>query len=416
MRLPSSLLLAVLCASACGFPNHRHDLRIWETLPVESAGLSGAFLQSTGVPLREGNRVELLENGDVFDALEEEVLAATHSVNIVIYIWQPGAPSDRVLRALGHRRKGVACRVLVDPLQSQRFDEVTPQLSALGCEWRISRPMEGSMRAFDAARMRARNHRKIIIRDGTSGITGGFGIWRSWLGDGRSPDFWRDTAVRIQGPAVREMQVAFSQNWQEAGGRLLPGSDFPEITPEGSARAAFVGSSPGIVISDAERMTALTVAAARKRLWITNSYFIPSTALVEMLEAKARAGVDVRVLAPGRYMDMAPVKAAQQSTYERLLEAGVRIWEYEVSMLHAKTMVVDDHLTVIGSTNLDPISMRSAEEGSLVVDDAALAEALATSFLNDLRYSREIMRLGWSRRGLLDRWGDVWPALIGPYL
>ena len=222
--------------------------------------------------------------------------------------------------------------------------------------------------------------------------------------------------MRIQGPAVREMQVAFAQNWQEAGGRLLPSSDFPEIMPEGPARAAFVSSSPGIVISDAERMTALTVAAARKRLWITNSYFIPSTALVEMLEAKARAGVDVRVLAPGRYMDMAPVKAAQPSTYERLLEAGGRIWEYEVSMLHAKTMVVDDHLSVFGSTNLDPISMRSAEEGSLVVEDAALAEALAASFLNDLRYSREIMRLGWSRRGLLDRWGDVWPALIGPYL
>ena len=173
VRLPSSLLLAVLCASACGFPNHRHDLRIWETLPTESAGLSGAFLQSTGVPLREGNRVELLGNGDVFDALEEEVLAARRSVHIVIYIWQPGAPSDRLLRALGHRRKGVACRVLVDPLQSQRFDEVTPLLSALGCEWRISRPMEGSVRTFDAARMRARNHRKIFIRDGTSGITGG---------------------------------------------------------------------------------------------------------------------------------------------------------------------------------------------------------------------------------------------------
>src|SRR5690606_17783748 len=183
-----------------------------------------------------------------------------------------------------------------------------------------------------------------------------------------------------------------------------------------AARAGFVASSPGVVVSNAERMTALTIHAARERLWITNSYFIPSTAQVEMLVAKAREGVDVRVLVPGRFMDMAPVLNAQRSTYARLLEAGVRIWEYEVSMLHAKTMVVDGHLAVVGSTNLDPVSMRSADEGSLVIDDPAFAAALAEAFTEDLRYSREIMRQGWERRGLFDRVGDLWPALIGPFL
>lgn len=418
--MPCSRLIPLLALStalvACGFPNRRDDLRMWGALPPGSEPLSLAFLQTTSVPMRPGNSVELLQNGHVFDALEEEILSARSSLHIVMYIWQPGAPSDRVLRALGNRRAGVTCKVLVDPLQSQRFDEVSVRLSALGCDWRITRPMEGAIRDLDARRMVARNHRKIIIRDGRVGITGGFGIWRSWLGDGRTPDGWRDTAVRVFGPAVREMQLAFAQNWQEAGGPLLPASDFPELLPVGAARAAFIASTPGIVTSNAERMTALTVYAARERLWITNSYFIPSTAQVDMLVAKARAGVDVRVLVPGRFMDMAPVLNAQRSTYSRLLEAGVRIWEYEVSMLHAKTMVVDGHLSVVGSTNLDPVSMQSADEGSLVIDDPTVAAALAHDFTEDLRYSREIMREGWSRRGLFDRFGDVWPALIGPFL
>jgi len=389
---------------------------MWGDLPPGRDALSLALLQTTGVPLRAGNRVELIRNGEVFDVVEEEILAAASSVHIVMYIWQPGAPSDRVLRALGNRRAGVTCRVLVDPLQSQRFDEVSQRLSALGCEWRVTRPIEGAIGELDARRMVARNHRKIVIRDGRVGLTGGFGIWRSWLGDGRTPEGWRDTSVRVWGPAVREMQLAFAQNWQEAGGPLLPASALPDPEPHGQAGAAFIASSPGIVVSDAERMTALSIHAARERLWITNAYFIPSTAQVEMLVAKARAGVDVRVLVPGRFMDMAPVLAAQRSTYSRLLEAGVRIWEYEVSMLHAKTMVIDRHLSVVGSTNLDPVSMRSADEGSLMVDDATLADALARDFLEDLGYSREIMREGWEQRGLFDRLGDHWPAIIGPFL
>src|SRR5690606_10010975 len=320
------------------------------------------------------------------------------------------------LRALGNRRRGVACRVLVDPFQSQRFDEVALRLSALGCEWRISRPIEGALRRLDVRTMLARNHRKIVIRDGRSGITGGFGIWRSWLGDGRTPEAWRDTAARVEGPAVREMQLAFSQNWQEAGGNWLPGSAFPELSAAGASEAAFIASSPGVTISEAVRLTAVTVAAARERLWITNSYFIPSTALVDMLVRKAREGVDVRILVPGRHMDMAPVHAAQRSTYQRLLEAGVRIWEYEVSMLHAKTMVVDGELAVVGSISLAPVSMQSADEGAIVIWDRAFTRQLAGDFERDLRHSREIMREGWSQRGLLDRFPDVWPAIIGPFL
>jgi len=410
------LLSLCLLLVACGFRNRRNDLRIWEPLEPGSAALSSALLQSTGHPLRSGNRVTLLRNGEVFDAIEDEIARAESHVHVVIYIWQPGAPSDRILRALGNRRRGVACRVLVDPFQSQRFDEVALRLSALGCEWRISRPIEGALRRLDVRTMLARNHRKIVIRDGRSGITGGFGIWRSWLGDGRTPEAWRDTAARVEGPAVREMQLAFSQNWQEAGGNWLPGSAFPELSAAGASEAAFIASSPGVTISEAVRLTAVTVAAARERLWITNSYFIPSTALVDMLVRKAREGVDVRILVPGRHMDMAPVHAAQRSTYQRLLEAGVRIWEYEVSMLHAKTMVVDGELAVVGSINLDPVSMQSADEGAIVIWDRAFTRQLAGDFERDLRHSREIMREGWSQRGLLDRFPDVWPAIIGPFL
>src|SRR5690606_30111389 len=153
------------------------------------------------------------------------------------------------------------------------FDEVSLRLSALGCEWRISRPMTGALRGLDVRTLLARNHRKLLIRDGRAGITGGFGIWRSWLGDGLTPEDWRDTAALVAGRAVREMDLAFSQGWQRPGGGWLPEDTLAARAPIGEARAAVVASSPGLTISDAIRLPAVTMAAAPERLWITNSSF-----------------------------------------------------------------------------------------------------------------------------------------------
>lgn len=399
----------------CPYPNHRHDLRI-RSVPNAPEELSLAFFQSTGVALEPGHRVEMLNNGRILDAIEEEVRAARSSIHIATYIWRPGEPSDRLIQALRERQPGVACRVLVDPLGSLNFEVVSPRLVAAGCEVRVFRPIQGAIASLDVERLMTRMHRKLVVRDGEVGLTGGWGIWKSWEGDARNADEWRDANVRVWGPAVRGMQQAFAENWQVAGGDFLPPECFPPLGPMGEARAGFVGSTGAPFISDARRMTLLAIGAAKRRLWIVNAYFIPTEDISDMLILKAKAGVDVRVLVPGRHHDIAPVHAGQRASYARLLEGGVRIWEYELSMLHSKTILVDEQVSIIGSTNMDPFALDQVDEGSLVVVEPALAAELAQDFEQDLVHAREIHASGWRRRGLLQKLAEQLPRLIGRYL
>jgi cardiolipin synthase len=417
VKNPWPLLVLALLLAGCPLPNHRHALRIRDDVPESNEGMSLAWYQTVGVELEPGNQVELVHNGHVFDVLEREIRAARSSIHILVYIWRPGDPSDRLTKALRERHPGVTCRILVDPLGSIRFlDDVAPQLVAAGCEVRIFRSLRGTIASLDLKRIQARLHRKLAVRDGVVGLTGGWGIWKSWEGSGLKPNEWRDANIWVQGPAVRGMQLAFAQNWQEAGGGMLPPDAFPDPIPTaGEARAGFVTHTGAPVITNAERMTLLAIASAKKRLWIANSYFIPTGPIQDMLIAKAKAGVDVRVLTPGRHHDIPPVHEGQRATYARLLENGVRIWEYEVSMMHSKSILVDDRLSMVGSTNLDPLAL-SAEEGSLVVDDAELAGQLARDFEEDIQHSVEIRWDSWRRRGLIKRLSERVAVLFGRYL
>ena len=362
--------------------------------PEVTKSFDAALLQATGVALAEGHEVELVNNGALFDRMVELIGRARRSVHVVVFIWRPGEPSNRILEALANRREGVACRVVVDPLGATGSfeEEVQPKLAQLGCDARLYRPVT----KVEHRERLARNHRKLVIVDGEWGLTGGFGIHESWLGDGVSgEEQWRETNALIRGPAVREMQLAFAEDWQEVGGGLLPEETLPEPSKlekrsKGDARAAFSKSSPGPGGTAADKLTQLVIASAKERLWISNAYFVPSEAILQLLEEKRREGVDVRVLAAGPVHDWKVVLEAQRAAYPRLLEAGIRIWEYQPSMMHAKTVLVDDRLSVIGSTNLDPLSLNRLEEGSIVVDDRKLAEDLAKTFERDLGYAKEI--------------------------
>jgi cardiolipin synthase len=344
-----------------------------------------ALYQSLGVRLQPGNEVALLENGAVFDALVEEIGKARSSVHMLLYIWEKGAASDRISAALVERAKaGVACRILVDDFGSPDFAKtVQPPLVQAGCEVRIFRPLPGKDKL-------SRNHRKIVVLDGKVAVTGGFGIRDNWLGDGVHQEGWRDENVRFAGPAVAGAQQAIAENWQEAGGALLPLTAFPELTAAGPASAAFISSTASPNVTRSERLTQLMIVAARKRLWIANAYFIPSPAILDLLGRKAASGVDVRLLAPGRKSDSKTSFGAQQGQYGALMKRGVRVWEYEPSMMHSKTMVVDDELALVGSINLDPLSLNKLEEGALVVDDRALTAALALSFGQDCEHAKEL--------------------------
>jgi cardiolipin synthase len=198
--------------------------------------------------------------------------------------------------------------------------------------------------------------------------------------------------VRFTGPAVAEGQQAFAENWVEAGGGLLPPDAFPPAESSGPSLAAFVASAASPVGTRAERLVQLLVLAASKRLWIANAYFVPTRAIVDMLERKAAAGVDVRVLVAGKQTDVKPALPLQRMKSDDLVAHGVRVFEYDPTMMHAKTMVVDDELALIGSINLEPLSLTKLEEGALVVHDRAVAATLADAFEKDCARAHAVAR------------------------
>ncbi|HET8539823.1 MAG TPA: phosphatidylserine/phosphatidylglycerophosphate/cardiolipin synthase family protein [Anaeromyxobacter sp.] len=378
----------------------RRMLRLGDAVPLDVL-----LEREVGVPVREGNGLDLVDNGAVFDALEEEIGRARETIHISAFLWMgEGDPSDRIGRALLARRRGVACRILIDWFGSLRFDRALERrLRASGVELRRHTPFPDPFRV---------NHRRIFVFDGRRAFVGGFGIWRSWLGDGvadGAPDArrdWRDTAALVRGPIVGDLQRAFDHSWQNEGGEPLPAISYPRLRADGDIRAAVVASSPAWArTTSAARMYYALIASARRRLYIANSYFVPDRSLQDLLAAQARAAVDVRVLAPGRHHDVAIVHAGQRRTYARLLSGGVRIWEYGVSMMHAKTLVVDD-VAVIGSANMDSQSLSFLWEASVVALDPALAARLADRFFVDLERSDEIHPAAWARRPLLQKAGQ----------
>jgi cardiolipin synthase len=389
----SAAALALLLAIAVGAylyatpkgTDQAFSLRV--TPSSSGEGFALALYQSLGVRLQGGHRVSLFQNGSVFDALVQQIAEAKSSINVAMYIWEAGVASDRVVKALVARAQaGVRCRILVDDVGSPDFGKtVQPVLAHAGCEVRVFRPLGGEEKL-------ARNHRKLVVVDGVAAITGGFGIRDTWLGDGVTGESWRDSNVLFTGPAVSGAQQAFAENWQEAGGALLPAEAFPAVVATDATapvRAAFVGSSQG-VLTRAERLTQLMMAAATRRLWIANAYFVPSRGILTLIEQKALAGVDVRILAPDKNSDSKTAFGLQHTEYGRLLKQGVKIWEYTPSMMHAKTMLVDDELALIGSINLDPLSLNELEEDALVVDDRGIAAQLGQAFAADCARSKRL--------------------------
>ncbi|GAC1346672.1 MAG: phospholipase D-like domain-containing protein [Myxococcales bacterium] len=355
----------------------RLDARVPSSGPL----FSSALRQTVGVGLKPGHRIELILDGRVFDALTAAIARARESVHVDIYMWTDGAASRRVIEALRARAKGVACRVVVDAEGSSGPSaQVASALRDAGCELRVFRP---------SSHLTARNHRKIVVVDGRVGFTGGFGIDDRWLGEAQDENHWRDTSLRVEGPAVGEMQAAFGEDWQEAGGALLPPEAFPDLPAVGPSRAAFVASVASPVVTRAERLSQLAIDASHDRLWISNAYFVPGRPVLDLLAQRSAQGVDVRVLVPGRKSDSKSSFVWQQREYKELLKVGTRIWEFQPSMMHAKTMVIDSTIAIVGSVNLDPLSLDRLEEGALVVEDREVALELARAFERDCARARE---------------------------
>ncbi len=359
----------------------------------------------TGVELHPGNRVQVLENGDgTYPVLWRDIRTCQRTVTVQMYFAKPGAVADTMAAALADcARRGVRVLLLLDGFGAQTLSrQWGDHLVRAGVEVAWLR----RLRWYSLNTVAERSHARVVVVDGRVGYTGGFGLADYWLGAGRRANEWRETNVRFEGPAVAQLQAAFASTWAEATGELLTGhAFFPNVAfrtagstdpssadtlAPGACEAALFHAVPSTGSTPAERFYALSIAGARRRLYISNAYFIPDDDFRRLLIAAARRGVDVRVLTTGPRSDVKTARWAGRHLYAEMLAGGVRIYEYQPSNMHAKTLSADGRWGSVGSMNFDNRSLAFNDETTLLVLDSAVTGGMERMFLDDLRYSREV--------------------------
>jgi cardiolipin synthase len=356
----------------------------------------------TGAWMAAGNRVDIALDGDgTYPRLWEDLRSARRSITLQLYYGNTGRMADTLRTILVERAAaGVRVFLLYDAFGTI---DIPPDhraaLRAAGVRVEPFRPIRLS--TLHLAQHRA--HVRGIVIDGRVGWTGGFGIDDKWFGDGRTNGSWRETNVRFEGPAVTQLQAAFAAAWVEATGVLVTGRATLPEHENGAATAGLLYTSPTLGSTAAERFYALSIAAARKTLYITNAYFAPDRNFVELLANAARRGVDVRILTAGPNTDVQIVRLAGRASYDTLLDAGVRVFEWQPTTLHAKTFVVDGLWVCIGSMNFDNRSLALNDEASLMVLDRDVGQQMDALFLEDLRDSEEITRGRFGQRSWFER-------------
>jgi cardiolipin synthase len=256
------------------------------------------------------------------------------------------------------------------------------------------------LKPYALRRLNNRTHRKLLVADGKVGMIGGVGIAEEWTGDAQDPRHWRDTHVRVRGPVVRSLQGAFAENWLEATGDALVGEEYlPELEelPDGAPMQA-VRSRAGVGDTNVEALYFLAIASAKRTLDLTAAYFAPRPAFIEALCDAADRGVEVRVLVPGPHIDKEFVRVAGRRAYEQLLSCGVRVFEYQPTMLHAKTLVIDGAWSSVGSVNFDNRSFQLHDEATLCIQSERFAGELTAQFERDLEVSDAIQPGRWDGR------------------
>ncbi len=354
------------------------------------ASLERAADRASGTVAVPGNGVRLLFDGpDIYAAMFEQIAGARRRIHFENYIFRCDATGERFAEALIARaREGITVRVLYDWLgcfsTPRRFWR---RMTDAGIEVRVFGPPQ----VRDPFAFITRDHRKVMVVDGDRGITGGHCIGDEWAGDparGQRP--WRDTAVELTGPAARVLDQAFQRVWRAAGGPPIDdGAEVPsEVAEAGELLVRVVATEPGE--QRASRTMEMLLGVGAERIWVTEPYLAGARRVFQVLEDAARDGVDVRLLMPGA-SDVPMVRNLSRTGYRRLLRAGVRLWEWGGSMLHAKTLSVDSRWIRVGSSNLNPSSLIANWEIDVFVDSAELAQEFDLRYQEDLAESSEVV-------------------------
>jgi cardiolipin synthase A/B len=364
-----------------------------------------------GVPATEGNRIDVLRNGDeIFPAMFEAIDGAEHTLDFLTFVYWEGEIGTELAGKLCARADDdVRVRVLLDGWGARTIDrQLIDDMDEAGVDVQWFRPL----RRLRPAELNHRTHRKVLVVDEDVAFTGGVGIADVWTGDARNEDEWRDTHFRVRGPAVDGLRAAFLDNWAENTPELFTDVDrFPAQPSAGDSVVQCVRSESETGWSDIDNLFRTLLQLARRRVRIATAYFVPDDELCRRLCEASERGVEIEILVPGRHVDKRVVQLAGERSYQGLVEAGVSIWRYQPTMMHAKVMTVDGLVSNIGSANLNPRSVAWDEEVNLVALDPALTAVLDQQFDEDLERSDRLDPGRWANRSLARRLGE---ALVRP--
>lgn len=366
--------------------------------------LRRTLVSVSGVPTTSGNRIDVLRNGaEIFPSMLATIEEASTSIDFLTFVYWTGSIGTQFADALGRAAdRGVRVRVLLDGVGAKPVDrDLVRRMEDRGVDVRWFRPPN----PLHPIQANHRTHRKILVCDERVGFTGGVGIADEWMGDGHTDGKWRDTHVRLVGPAVNGLRAAFLDNWVETAPELFDADvdEFPDPGSPGDVDVQVIMGTAEPGWNSISMTVRAIVELAVERIRITTAYFVPDDDLAARLVAAAERGVDVQLLIPGPGADKRFVQLAGEVRYRELLEAGIEVWNYQPSMLHAKVMTVDGAVGIIGSANFNHRSTSLDDEVDLVVFDERFAAELDADFDADLTRSEAIDLSRWSRRSLPQR-------------
>jgi len=376
---------------------------------VHDPAFHQSISQHLHAPLVPGNQVQELVNGvQFFPAMLEAIRSATNTITFENFIWRSGQVSSQFIEALSERaRAGVKVHCIVDGMGAFKFKKSDRQrLRQAGVQLQIF----NRVWPWNFYEWNFRTHRKTLVIDGRVGFIGGICIDDSWLGDATSHDLWRDTQYRVEGPVVGQLQGVFMDNWTRCTSKVLHGPDyFPSLPAKGGSLAQGFKSGPVDGAENARLLYLYSIAAARKSIRISHSYFVPDNLAVKMLVAAAQRGVKIEIIVPGT-IDWNIVRRAARSRWDQLFEAGITFHEYQPAKYHCKVMIVDDAWVTCGSINFDDRSFRLNGESNLNVYDPAFAARQIEIFERDKAQSKLIdpvkfKKRPWCERMVEDFWG-----------
>jgi len=364
--------------------------KLEEALP-SIAGMTKAMI----VP---DNKVEVLQNGDeLYPALLASIAEARETIHFETYVWWTGDICGEVAEAFSKRaREGLEVRVMIDALGSLKMDKSLRKLmEKAGVKVATYHPF----RLVDIGQLNKRTHRKLAIFDGKVAYVFGHGISKMWTGHGQDKEHWRDTGVRLRGPVVNGVQAVFAQHWVEETQEVLIGEQyFPHQKAAGKSRVHVLAGAPLGGVSDLELMFKMAIASAQEELLIQNPYFIPDEQTVKLLRRAVKRGVEVKLMVPGEVSDSAIVRHAGHRHFEEMLRDGVKIFEFQRTLIHQKIMVIDGVWSHVGSTNFDSRSFDINEEAGVGIIDKSVAAQLTEAFEDDMKDCVELTPVNWKKR------------------